>query len=200
MLELIFATNNSNKLKEIQNIIKNGINLIGLNALNFYGDIPEEQDTLEGNASQKAFYIYEKFKINCFADDTGIEIDALNGKPGVFSARFAKNDPDYSFIPDINEANIQKVLNLMNDKKNRNARFRTVISLIEEGKEKQFEGIIKGKIAFQKSGTKGFGYDPIFVPNGYNISFAQMSMDEKNKISHRAIAFNKLAYYINNHA
>ena len=152
-------------------------------------DIPETQPTISGNASQKANYIFEKYHTNCFADDTGLEIEALNGEPGVLSARYAGNAKN-------SDANIAKVLKNLNDKTNRNARFKTVISLVINKKEFLFEGIINGKITGEKIGINGFGYDSIFIPDGYSITFAQMSDAEKNAISHRGIAFQKLIEHL----
>lgn len=188
-MELVFATNNKHKLKEIQHLLGNEIKLLCLDDINCTDDIPEDYNTLEENASQKAWYIYNKYKINCFADDTGLEIEHLNNEPGVFSARYAGSDKNP-------EANIIKVLQLLKGVKNRNARFRTVISLITDGKETQFEGIINGTILNKKQGTDGFGYDPIFLPDGFRQSFAEMPLSEKNNISHRAIAAQKLVSYL----
>lgn len=190
MLKLVFATNNKYKVSEIRSLVCKNIEVLSLGDILCFTDIPETCDTLEGNASEKAFYIYNNCKANCFADDTGLEIEALNNMPGVLSARYAgstKNPDD----------NMNKVLNELLNKKNRNARFRTIISLVIDGVETQFEGIVNGVILNEKRGSAGFGYDPIFMPNGYSISFAEMSMEEKNKISHRGIAFRKLTDYLN---
>lgn len=192
-MELVFATNNPNKLKELQNILGNDFKLLSLKEIDCNDEIPENQDTLEGNASEKAFYIYNKFNINCFADDTGLEIEALNGEPGVYSARYSGEEKSA-------EANMQKVLKNLSDKNNRKAQFRTVISLIIDGKETQFEGIVKGEILKAKQGDEGFGYDPIFQPAGYDISFAEMPLPEKNKISHRGNAVRKLVDFLKNHS
>jgi XTP/dITP diphosphohydrolase len=154
-------------------------------------DIPEEQDTLEGNASQKAFYIYNKYGFNCFADDTGLEIEALSGEPGVYSARYAGEEKSA-------EANMNKVLEKLTKIKNRNARFRTVISLVVDGVEKQFEGVVEGEILTEKRGGSGFGYDPIFQPTGFRQTFAEMNLKDKNQISHRGIAVEKLVNYLKN--
>jgi XTP/dITP diphosphohydrolase len=192
MIELVFATANKNKIIEIQQLIPNTITLLSLNDINCLEDIPETQATIEGNAAQKAFYIYNNYHINCFADDTGLEIDALNNKPGVLSARYAgesKNAND----------NMDKVLSEMNGITNRKARFKTIISLVIDNKEIQFEGIINGTILTEKAGSSGFGYDPIFLPDGFTTSFAEMNISEKNKISHRALAVNKLVEYLNRH-
>jgi XTP/dITP diphosphohydrolase len=189
MIKLVFATANKNKVNEIQQFIPNSIQLLSLNDINCLEEIPETQPTIEGNASQKSFYIFDNYHLNCFADDTGLEIEVLNNRPGVLSARYAgesKNAND----------NMDKVLEEMRDSTNRKARFKTVISLVMDGKEVQFEGIANGTILTEKHGGSGFGYDPIFQPDGYDKSFAQMDLSEKNKISHRAIAVNKLVEYL----
>lgn len=188
-MELVFATNNKNKLKEIQSILGNKLSILSLNDINCHDDIPEEQDTLEGNASQKARYIFDKYGINCFADDTGLEVAALNNEPGVYSARYAGEQKD-------SEANMDRLLRELYGKSNRAARFRTCISLIIDGKETIFEGKVEGEILQERQGKEGFGYDPIFRPNGYKESFAEMDMDEKNTISHRGRAVSKLAEYL----
>ena len=188
-MKLLFATQNPHKLFEIKHLIPSKIELLDLSKFNFSEEIPEDHHTLEENASQKAWYVYNKTGVNCFADDTGLEIDALGGKPGVLSARYAgelKNPSE----------NMKKVLSELHNIQNRTCRFRTIISLIIDGKEKLFEGKINGKIITQASGNEGFGYDPIFVPNGYSVTFAEMPISEKNKISHRAIAFNKLKEFL----
>jgi XTP/dITP diphosphohydrolase len=187
--KLIFATNNRHKLNEIKNIVNDRLNLVSLKDLNFTEDIPEDHNSLQGNAQRKALYIYNKYKIDCFADDTGLEIEALNGEPGVYSARYAGDQCNF-------EDNIHKVLGKMQGVKNRKARFRTVISLVENGHIINFEGRIDGKILDQKQGIHGFGYDPIFQPDGYERAFAEMTMEEKNKISHRARAIEKLVNYL----
>lgn len=189
-MDIIFASNNENKTREIGNILGDEINLLSLNDLNVHEDIPENGSTLEENALQKARYIYEKFRHNVFADDTGLEIDMFNGLPGVKSARFAGENKD-------SEANIDKVLLMMGDSEKRTARFRTVIALIIEGKEYLFEGIAEGRITGERRGTAGFGYDPVFIPGGEYRTFAEMPLDEKNKISHRARAFEKLRTFLN---
>jgi XTP/dITP diphosphohydrolase len=195
-MKLVFATNNKHKIEEIKEIIGDKIELLSLSDIGCTDEIPEDFDTLEANASQKAFYIYNKYKINCFADDTGLEIYALNGKPGVYSARYSE-DTDKDIPKALRpEANIKKVLNEMQGMNDRNARFRTVISLIENGKETRFEGIVNGVIMREKHGEKGFGYDPIFQPENYSISFAEMPLDEKNKISHRGLAIAKLIDFL----
>jgi len=189
-MELIFATNNHHKLSEVQEIIGNHFKLISLLEAGFTGYINENQNTIEGNAVEKAKYIFNKLKRNCFADDTGLEVEALHNAPGVFSARYAG-------IENNSEANIGKLLLNLTGKNNRNAQFRTVISLIFNEKEYLFEGIVKGTIINQKRGKDGFGYDPVFVPDGYNKTFAEMPVSMKNKISHRAKAVQKLAAFLN---
>lgn len=188
-MKLVFATSNENKIKEIQALVPGIIQLLGLKDINCTEEIPETQATIEGNASQKAFYVYEKYRHNCFADDTGLEIDALDGRPGVLSARYAgesKNADD----------NMKKVLAELDGISNRKARFKTVISLVIDGREKQFEGVVNGTILTEKRGEKGFGYDPVFLPDGYTSSFAEMGLAEKNSISHRAKAMNQLIGYL----
>jgi len=188
-MELVFATNNQHKLQEIQQLLGDTIQLLSLADINCADEIPETGDTLEANAFQKSNYIYEKYGKNCFADDTGLEIDSLNGEPGVFSARYAGTDKDA-------EANMQKVLDNLKQKSNRKAKFRTVISLIIDGNEYQFEGHVDGQILKNRSGSKGFGYDPIFQADGFSDSFAEMSSSEKNKISHRGRAIEKLIVFL----
>ncbi len=189
-MELIFATNNSHKITEIQGILGASIVLKNLNDIKCTEDIPETGATLEANAAQKSLYIYNAYHVNCFADDTGLEVDALNGEPGVRSARFAGEQRNAS-------DNMCKLLNDLGDNKNRKARFRTVISLIINGTEYQFEGAVEGRITSTQSGSKGFGYDPIFVPDGYDITMAEMDLHEKNKISHRARAIKKMVQFLN---
>ena len=188
MMELVFATNNRHKLDEIQAILGERIKLLSLKDIGCNEEISEEQETLEGNAAQKAFYVYNKFTYNCFADDTGLEIEALNGEPGVYSARYAGEEKSA-------EANMDKVLAGLFKINNRNARFRTVISLVIDGIEKQFEGLVEGTILNEKRGISGFGYDPIFQPEGFSKTFAEMNLTDKNKISHRGRAVEKLVLY-----
>lgn len=188
-MELVFATNNKHKLQELQAILGNRFKLLSLKDIGCNEEIPEEQPTLEGNARQKSMYIFEKYNFSCFADDTGLEIDALNGNPGVYSARYAGEEKNA-------DANMNKVLDKMAKINNRNARFRTVISLIINGTEKQFEGIVEGKILREKRGDSGFGYDPIFQPEGFKNTFAEMKLEDKNKISHRGRAVEKLVSYL----
>ena len=185
----VFATNNSHKLEEVKDILGNKIELLSMKEIGCFDDIPETDDTLEGNALLKARYIYKHFHVDCFADDTGLEVEALNGAPGVYSARYAGEGHN-------SEANMKKLLLELEGIENRKARFRTVFALIINGKEHLFEGIIKGEIVRNRKGTSGFGYDPIFVPEGYSHTFAEMGNDEKNKISHRAIAAQKLCKFL----
>jgi XTP/dITP diphosphohydrolase len=189
MQQLVFATNNRHKLDEIADKIKGQIKLLTLNDIGCHDDIEETGLTFVENASIKSNFIYHKYKLNCFGDDSGLEIDALNGDPGVFSARYAGEHGNH-------EANINKVLSNLKNGTNRRARFRTVISLIWEGKEHFFEGSVEGAIRHEKSGSEGFGYDPIFEPEGYNITFAEMTMEEKNQISHRAKAVEQLVAFL----
>ena len=188
-MKLVFATNNKHKLDEIRAILGNKIELLSLNDINCHDDIPETADTLQGNALIKARYIYDKFGINCFADDTGLEVDALGGEPGVYSARYAGEECDP-------KSNINKLLDNLTGISDRNAQFRTVIALIIDGEEKLFEGCVKGVISDVKMGEAGFGYDPIFIPEGFSESFAQMSSEMKNSISHRYRATEKLCKYL----
>jgi len=189
MRKLVFATNNDHKLRELRQIVPSEFELVSLNDIGCTDDIPETGTTLEVNAAQKSFYIWNKYSINCFADDTGLEIEALENEPGVYSARYAGEDKSP-------EDNLLKVLEKMANITNRKARFRCVVSLVIDGAEKQFEGIVEGKILTAKQGEAGFGYDPIFMPDGYNQSFAEMSAEDKNLISHRGRAVNKLVDYL----
>ncbi len=191
MRKLVFATNNDHKLRELRQILPSEFELLSLNDIGCFEEIPETGPTLEVNASQKSFYIWNKYGINCFADDTGLEIEALFNEPGVFSARYAGEDKSA-------DANMTKVLEKLGNQTNRKARFRCVISLVIEGVENQFEGIVDGKILTEKQGQDGFGYDPIFIPDGYLHSFAQMSSNEKNQISHRGRAVELLVDYLRN--
>ena len=188
-MELVFATNNPHKLKELQAILGNDIHLLSLKDIGCFEEIPEEQPSVEGNARQKALFVYEKYNYPCFADDTGLEVDALNGEPGVFSARYAGPEKDAN-------ANMDKVLERLQKINNRKARFRTVIALITAGVEKQFEGVVEGEITRGKRGDSGFGYDPVFLPDGFNKTFAEMDLSTKNKISHRGRAVQKLVQYL----
>ena len=189
MKQLVFATNNVHKLDEIRAILNGKVEVLSLSDIDCHADIPETADTLEGNARLKAEFIYRKYGLDCFADDTGLEVEALNGEPGVFSARYAGEGHD-------SQANMRKLLSEMSGKENRNAQFRTAICLIEGGKESIFEGIVKGRIIDEKRGADGFGYDPVFVPEGYSETFAEMGEEEKNRISHRARAVQKLCAYL----
>jgi len=188
--QLIFATNNSHKLLELRAAVNESFVLKSLSDIGFNEDIPEPFDTLEDNALAKVRYLNDKYKLNCFADDTGLEIEALNGAPGVISARFAGEQKD-------SEANMQKVLDLLQGVDNRKARFRTVIALNYNNEEYLFEGIVNGRIIKERTGDMGFGYDPIFVPDGFDTTFAQMDVDVKNQISHRGRATAKLIEFLN---
>lgn len=190
MKKLVFATNNPHKLEEIRAILGSKLEILSLADIGCDADIPETAKTLEGNALIKAHYVYDNYKLDCFADDTGLEVDALHGLPGVHTARYAypdRHDP---------EANMIKLLEALRENNDRNARFRTVIALIEKGKEHLFEGVVEGVIAREKSGTQGFGYDPVFIPEGNSKTFAELGEDIKNTISHRACAVQKLAEYL----
>ena len=186
---LVFATNNKHKLSEVRDILKSPFEILSLGDIECFDDIPETADTLEGNALLKAKYVHDHFGYNCFADDTGLEVEALDNAPGVFSARYAgpgKDDRD----------NMKKLLLELKKESNRRARFRTVISLIIEGETYFFEGIVRGKIIDELKGNAGFGYDPIFVPDGYDETFAELGNETKNKISHRAEAVIKLKRFL----
>ena len=188
MDKIVFATHNKNKLEEIRNILTN-YEVVGLRDIGCETDIVEDSDTLQGNAKIKADFVTNNYHLDCFADDTGLEVEALNGAPGVYSARYAGEGCSY-------HDNVVKMLGAMKGITNRKARFRTVIALNLNGKQYFFEGIVNGNIAREKHGTEGFGYDPIFVPDGYDKSFAELGMDIKNNISHRARAVKKLAEYL----
>lgn len=187
--KFVFATNNAHKLQEVTAILGERVELLSMKDINCQTDIPETADTLEGNALLKARFIFENYQMDCFADDTGLEVEALNGAPGVYSARYAGDAHD-------SEANMKKLLRDLEGVENRKARFRTVFALIVDGKEHLFEGIVKGEIIKTRRGTSGFGYDPIFIPEGYSQTFAEMGNDLKNKISHRALATNKLCRFL----
>jgi len=194
--EIVFATNNYNKVKEVQNMIGKDFQILNLKDLGLGNiDIPEEQDTLKGNALQKANFIYKRFSIPCFADDTGLEINALDGKPGVYSARYAQNDVKNSSQP-VTDANVNKVLRNLENKKDRTARFKTVIAYIENNNKYFFDGVVSGTITIARKGKDGFGYDPVFQPDGHDKTYAQMTLEEKNLMSHRAIAFRKFAGFL----
>ena len=194
--EIVFATNNEHKLSEIRSILGEEFEVKSLNDIGCHEEIPEDFDTLEDNAAQKAHYIFDKYHVDCFADDTGLEVEALNGEPGVHSARYAEGTDHDS------EANMDKLLQKLDGQENRNARFRTVIALIQEGepeaKVSLFQGTVYGVITKEKSGAEGFGYDPIFQPDGYDQTFAELGNDIKNNISHRAHAVSKLAEFLLN--
>ena len=188
--KFVFATNNAHKLEEVTAILGNRIELLSLKDIHCHTDIPETADTLEGNALLKAQYIYENYQMDCFADDTGLEVEALNGAPGVYSARYAGGEGHDA------QANMLKLLHELDGKENRKAQFRTAISLILDGKEYLFEGVIKGEIIKEKRGDSGFGYDPVFMPEGYDRTFAELGNDIKNQISHRALAVQKLCEFL----
>ncbi len=188
--KLVFATNNAHKLEEVAAILGDKVELLSLNDIGCQTDIPETAETLEGNALLKASYIFKNYHLDCFADDTGLEVEALNGAPGVYSARYAGGEGHNS------QANMVKLLHELEGKENRKAQFRTAISLILDGKEYLFEGVIKGEIIKEKHGDSGFGYDPIFKPEGYNKTFAELGNEIKNKISHRALAVQKLYEFL----
>ncbi len=180
-MKIVFATNNAHKLSEVKAVLGDGFELVTLREVGITEDIPETGATLEENASQKARYVYDRTGLDCFADDTGLEVEALDGRPGVRSARYAGEGHDF-------KANNRKLIAELQGKENRSARFRTVISLIRGGVEQQVEGIVRGVIATEESGTEGFGYDPLFIPEGSNVTFAEMSAEAKNAISHRGRA------------
>ena len=188
-MKLVFATNNKHKLEEMRAILGGKVELLSLADIDCHDDIPETADTLEGNALIKARYIYDKYGCSCFADDTGLEVDALGGEPGVYSARYAGENND-------SEANMRKLLQNLTGKSERSAQFRTVIALIIEGEEFLFDGIVRGRISEERMGSAGFGYDPIFVPDGHEESFAQMAAEQKNAIRHRSRAASALNDYL----
>ena len=214
MNKIVFATNNKHKLEEIRSILGDDFEVLSLSDIGCHEDIPETSDTLEGNAMQKAQYVFDKYGYDCFADDTGLEVDALGGEPGIYSARYAALDGDDSISHD-SEANMAKLLRKLEGVENRKARFRTVIALIthpqslpsggieggynpspREGQRVGFEGIVNGSIISERRGGEGFGYDPIFQPEGYDQTFAELGSEIKNHISHRARAVEKLAHYL----
>lgn len=188
-IDLLFATSNKNKVLEIKKVLPKEFNIKSLDDIGFCEEVPENENTIEGNAIFKANYIYKKYNLNVFADDTGLEVDSLNGKPGVHSARYAgisKNSTD----------NINKLLKKLKNKKNRKARFKTIIALILNSKIHTFEGVVEGIITKKPKGENGFGYDPVFIPRGYTKTFGELSIEEKNSISHRSLAMNKLIDFI----
>ncbi|RNL78102.1 non-canonical purine NTP diphosphatase [Sinomicrobium pectinilyticum] len=188
-MKLVFATHNKNKLYEVQALLPENITLLSLDDINCHEDIPETSGTIEGNAIQKANYIREKYGHDCFADDTGLEVNSLNGAPGVYSARYAGEEKNA-------EANMAKLLKELEDKPDRSARFKTVIALHLNGEQLYFEGIVNGRITPQKSGNKGFGYDPVFMPDGYDRTFAELPLNTKNEIGHRGKAVKQLIVYL----
>lgn len=189
MKELVFATNNENKIKEINALLPKSFKILSLKDIGCNEDIPETATTIEGNAILKAQYVYEKYGYNCFADDTGLEINALHGEPGVYSARYAGGDKN-------SDKNMDKVLQKLSNKTDRAAHFKTVIALIIDGTTTCFEGVVHGEITTEKHGKDGFGYDPIFKPNGHQVTFAEMPLSEKNNISHRGRAVKKLIAFL----
>jgi len=194
MKKLVFATNNEHKLYEVRAILKDTYQVLGLKDINCFEDIPETADNLEDNARQKAHYVYEHYHIDCFADDSGLEVEALNGAPGVYSARFAALEGTGE--PHDAKANTNRLLRELKDKDNRKAQFRTIVCLVLDGKEYMFEGIVKGEINKEPKGTAGFGYDPVFSPEDYGKTFAELGDNIKNSISHRARAINKLVDFL----
>ena len=190
--KLVFATNNSHKLREIKGILSQEFDIVSLADINIREEIPEDEDSIEGNAMQKARYIHEKTGLDCFADDTGLEVEALGGAPGVYSARYAGENASF-------EDNMDKLLDALDGKTQRKASFRTAIALILDKKESVFFGRVDGKILESKTGVGGFGYDPVFLPDGYSQSFAEIPPDEKNSISHRGRAVEKLVQFLNNY-
>ncbi len=191
-MQLVFATQNSNKAKEIQSLMPDGVEILSLSDIGCDDDIPETAETLEGNAILKAQYVHQKFKVNCFADDTGLEIDALNGEPGVYSARYAGPSRDAN-------DNMDLVLQKLGTSSDRNAQFRTAICLIVDHEEFLFEGVVKGVITTEKRGKEGFGYDPVFQPETHSTTFAEMTLTEKNTVSHRKRAFEKMIDFLRQH-
>lgn len=188
-MKIVFATRNRNKVKEIQALLPRSIELLSLDEVGILEEIPEIENTISANAISKARYVFEKYGLNCFADDSGLELTALNGEPGVNSARFAGPEKD-------DQANTALLLQKLHEKTDRSAQFRTVIALIMDGKLQSFEGIVRGEIIHQPKGVHGFGYDPVFLPVGENRTFAEMDLNEKNKLSHRAIAFKKMKDFL----
>jgi XTP/dITP diphosphohydrolase len=191
-MDICFATNNDNKVREVAALLPPSFSIKTLKSIGCNEELPEEQDTLEGNSRQKAGYVFDNYGITCFADDTGLEVKQLGGRPGVYSARYAGPGNDA-------QANMAKLLDELDGEEDREARFRTVITLIHSKGEIQFEGKVDGRIALYKSGEEGFGYDPVFIPDGFDRSFAEMSASEKNAISHRGLAVAKLVEYLQSH-
>lgn len=191
-MKLVFATNNAHKLEEVAAMLGDKVELLSLNDINCHVDIPETADTLEGNALLKSSFIYKNYGLDSFGDDTGLEVETLNGAPGVYSARYAEGEGHDA------QANMRKLLHELEGKENRKAQFRTVISLILNHEEYLFEGVVKGEIIRERRGNSGFGYDPVFVPEGYDQTFAELGNEVKNKISHRALAVQKLCEFLRN--
>ena len=192
-MKICFATNNQNKLKEIRSLIDDRFEILSLQDIGCEKELPENQETIAGNSLEKAQYVYDRYQVNCFADDTGLEVDALDGEPGVYSARYAGTHRDSG-------DNIRLLLEKLKSEENRKARFRTVISLINDGKVDQFEGTAEGRIIDDLKGLHGFGYDPVFIPEHSDKTFAEMTLEEKNQLSHRAKAIRKLVSFLNAHA
>lgn len=192
-MKICFATNNQNKLKEIRSLIDDRFEILSLQDIGCEEELPENQETIAGNSLEKAQYVYDRYQVDCFADDTGLEVDALDGEPGVYSARYAGTHRDSC-------DNIRLLLEKLKSEENRKARFRTVISLINDGKVDQFEGTAEGKIIDDLKGLHGFGYDPVFIPEHSDKTFAEMTLEEKNQLSHRAKAISKLVSFLNVHA
>jgi XTP/dITP diphosphohydrolase len=188
-MQIVFASNNKNKIHELQSMLPESITIVSIESIGCFEDIPETADTIEGNAIQKANYVTQKYGFDCFADDTGLEVDALDGEPGVFSARYAGEQRNA-------DDNMNKLLVNLSDKNNRAAQFKTVIALNLKGEQHLFTGIAKGEITLEKIGNQGFGYDPIFQPEGFTQTFAQLSLDVKNKISHRGKATQELIAFL----
>lgn len=190
LMKLVFATNNAHKLKEVRAVLDPRIELLSLQDIGCLEDIPETAETLEGNALLKSTYVHERYRLDCFSDDTGLEVEALGGAPGVYSARYAGG------VGHNSSANMKRLLHELEGKTHRHARFRTVISLLINGTEHRFEGIVEGRIATEPKGERGFGYDPVFIPDGYEQSFAELGEEVKNSISHRARAVAKLVEFL----
>lgn len=188
-MKLIFATSNGHKLQEVRSMLPDGVEVLGLKDIGFEGELPETQDTIEGNSLQKAEYLAKALNCNCFAEDTGLEVEVLSGAPGVYSARYAGNNATF-------EDNVNKLLSEMQGAMNRNARFKTVITYYAQGKHVQFEGITEGNITRERKGEKGFGYDPVFIPRGATKTYAEMTLEEKNTYSHRKKSFEGFANYL----
>ena len=189
-MKICFATNNQNKLKEIRSLVGDKFEILSLQEIGCHEELPENQETIEGNSLEKAQYVFDHYRVNCFADDTGLEVDALDGAPGVYSAMYAGPHRDSG-------DNIRLLLENLNRQENRKARFRTVISLVADGKTDQFEGVAEGYIIDELKGSKGFGYDPVFRPEHSQQTFAEMTLAEKNQLSHRAKAIGKLVNFLN---